>query len=168
MVWLDLEGTLIDDLSSRKWLDTSKIVLLNSNFGIFTWGWWDQSEIDWELIHSIEEKFSSARNNVLETKCVKVITKKDCMDFMFNNKLWFFDGWDNNFSNYRDGEKFNSFLQCMAEESFNEKFSKEECFIEMFKHEKLSWLYDDTIRDNKRITFIDNDNIIVLLNPLRI
>lgn len=96
MTWLDLEGTLIDDLSSRKWLDISKIVLLKSNFGIFTWGWWDQSEVDWDLIHSIEEKFSATRSDVLATKCVKVITKKDCMDFMFQKGLWSYDGWKMN------------------------------------------------------------------------
>lgn len=167
MTWLDLEGTLIDDLSSRKWLDISKIVLLKSNFGIFTWGWWDQSEVDWDLIHSIEEKFSATRSDVLATKCVKVITKKDCMDFMFQKGLWSYDGWENEFADYKNIE-CDKFQQCCAEEHFNSNWSKETCFIEMFKHEKLSWLYDDTIRDNKRITFIDNDNIIVLLNPLRI
>lgn len=160
MVWLDIEGTIIDDLSNRKWLDKGRIIVLGTKFGLFTWGWWDQSEIDWDLVHSIEERFSNKT-------CVKVITKKDCMDFMFNNKLWFFEGWDNNFSNYRDGEKFNSFLQCMAEESFNEKFTKEECFIEMFKKEKESWLFDDTIKDDKKITFLDNDNTILLFNPAK-
>lgn len=163
MTWLDLEGTLIDDLTSRNWMDTSNIIVLGVNFGIFTWGWWDQSEIDWELVHAIEERFST-RNGITKS-CTKVITKKDCMDFMFSQGHWFYDGWDNNFSNYRDGEKFNSFLQCCAEENFNEKFTKEDCFVEMFKSEKLSWLFDDTVKDNKKITFLDNDNTIVLFNP---
>ena len=164
MTWLDLEGTVIDNLSNRNWLDKGQIVIPHTEFGIFTWGWWDESEIDWNLIHAIEERFS---DNVIQHKCVKVLTKKDCMNWMFNHKLWFFDGWDNNFSNYRDGEKFNSFLQCMAEESFNEKFTKETCFIEMFKDEKYSWLFDDTIKEDKKIIFLDTDNTIVLFNPMK-
>lgn len=167
MVWLDLEGTVIDDLTNRNWLDTSKIIIPESEFGIFTWGWWDQSEIDWDLVHSIEERFSDEKIDFLIKKCTCVTTKKNCMDWMFKHKLWFFEGWENNFADCRNAEQFNSFLQCCAEENFNEKFTKEDCFVEMFKHEKLSWLFDDTIKENKKITFLDNDNTVVLFNPVR-
>lgn len=153
MVWLDLEGTVIDDLTNRNWLEKGQIVIPHAEFGIFTWGWWDKSEIDWNLIHAIEERFS---DNIIQHKCVKVLTKKDCMNWMFDNKLWFYDGWKN------ISEKIEL---CLAEENFNEKFTKEECFIEMFKNEKYSWLFDDTIKEDKKIIFLDLDNTILLFNP---
>lgn len=167
MVWLDLEGTIIDDLSNRNWLDTSKIAMLGSEFGIFTWGWWDETEIDWDLVHAIEERFSDEKIDFLKKKCTRVVTKKDCMDFMFTHGQWFFDGWKDGFEEYKKNVSNDSFLQCCAEENFNEKFSKEDCFVEMFKHEKLSWLFDDTIKDDKKITFLDNDNTVILFNPKR-
>lgn len=152
MVWLDLEGTVIDDLSNRNWLDKGKIIIPHTEFGIFTWGWWDETEIDWDLVHVIEERFS---DNIIQHKCVKVFTKKDCMRFMIANKMWWFDNFEN----------LTGMELCCAEEKFNEKFTKETCFIEMFKNEKYSWLFDDMIKEDKKIMFLDTGNTIVLFNP---
>lgn len=103
----------------------------------------------------------------LKKKCTRVVTKKNCMDFMFTHGQWFFDGWKDGFEEYKKNVSNDNFLQCCAEENFNEKFSKEDCFVEMFKHEKLSWLFDDTIKDDKKITFLDNDNTVILFNPMK-
>lgn len=140
MIWLDLEGTVIDDLWNRHWLQSNidnKIILPQSKFGIFTWGWFDKDDIDWDFVKLLETKLT---NNVVKKECIKVITKTDCMSWMRNNKKWF---WNKEL-------QFDAF----AEESFNEKFDKVRCFIEMFKHEPgIHWLFDDTIEDFAKINF---------------
>ena len=166
MVWLDLEGTVIDDLTNRNWLDNTKIIIPDSQFGIFTWGWWDETEIDYDLIQAIEERFSDKNNDFLKKKCKCIVTKKNCMNWMFDHKLWFFDGWENDFEEYKKIGYYKTQL-CFAEENFNEKFSKADCFIEMFKHEKVSWLFDDTIKEERKITFLSNDHTVVLFNPIK-
>lgn len=145
MIWLDLEGTIIDDLTNRNWLNENinDIVNQDDTFGIFTWGWFSKDEIDVVLIKLIENKLKMKFTG-------KVITKLDCMAFEHNRK-WFWSG---------DIEK-----DFEAECSFNEKFTKEACFIDMFKHSdgSINILFDDSIEDTKVITFLDTGNIIKLV-----
>lgn len=131
MIWLDLEGTIIDDLTNRNWLNKNindYILNQDDTFGIFTWGWFSADEIDVKLIKLIEKKLKMKFAH-------KVITKLDCMAFEHNHK-WFWSG---------DIEK-----DFEAECSFNEKFTKEACFIDMFKHSdgSINILFDDSIEDN--------------------
>lgn len=137
MVWLDLEGTVIDNLWDRNWLDDKidAIAVWGSKFGVFTWGWFYHSEVDMEFIHLLEKKVQI--NEAMPKTCVKIITKKDCMEAMISCGKWFWDGK----------------LDINAEMAFNEKFTKQDCFIQMFKHEDDSWLLDDSIEDTMSIHF---------------
>lgn len=142
MIWIDLEGTIIDDLWNKNWMqdNISKIAIPQHEFGIFTWGWKTHDEIDINLVAAIENK--------LNRHCEQVITKIDCMKFAETMKTW---TWNGNIHSME------------AELSFNEKFDKEKAFIEMFKSEKNSMLFDDTIVDSKVIKFLDTDNVITLM-----
>lgn len=150
MTWLDIEGTLIDDLENRNWLDLSNIVVCGYKFGLFTWGWYDHSEVDMDLVHLIEQKLQSP---FFSHDCAEIITKKDCMNFMHDKGLWTWKDWDPN-CKYDVG----------AELDFNSKFTKVSVFIEMFKDQHESWLFDDSIAESQKIQFLKSDNTIVLMN----
>lgn len=144
MVYVDIEGTVIDDLFEMNWLtdNIEKIKPhIKEEFGIFTFGWMHQSEVDKNFVKLLETKFNA--------KCVKIYTKSECMLSMYNRKKWF----------WNESDMFSS----EAEISFNEKFNKENCFIEMEK-DNCSTLIDDSIEESKIITFIDIGKTVALIS----
>lgn len=151
MLWLDLEGTIVDSLWDCNFLEKNiphieKFIEIYKadTVGIFTWGWMFHKEADDSFIAEICKR--------LKVKCSRVITKGDCMDWALANKLWF---WEN--------APANQVYSYEAEESFNEKFDKEKIFIEMFKNEDKSVLIDDTIKDSKRIYFMEKNTTLDLI-----
>lgn len=90
MILLDIEGTIIDDLWNRNWENENISAIKNwitsdhsdeKTFSIFTFGWLNHSDIDWALIHLIENK--------LELRCKDVFVKADVLNECLHFKAEF-------------------------------------------------------------------------------
>lgn len=152
MIFLDLEGTLIDDLENRTLLQNNIIPLkkaLNEwfdyhmiygkdrywgkKFGIFTFGWLRQSEIDFDLLHILEDNLDcvfATDNNMRPI----VITKETVMDKLKETGDFKFDDKPH--------------LSITKELCFNEQFTKQQAFIQYIKRtDNYGWsiLIDDQV-----------------------
>lgn len=151
MIFLDIEGTLIDDLNNRTLLQNNIIPLkeaLNEwfdyhmisgkdrhwgkKFGIFTFGWLRQDEIDFDLLYILEDNLDcvfATDNNMRPI----VITKEMVMDKLKESSD--FHCSDNISLNER-------------EILFNEQFTKQQAFIQYIKRTNdygWSQLIDDQV-----------------------
>lgn len=151
MIFLDIEGTLIDDLDNRTLLQNNIIQLkkaLNEwfdyhmiqgkdrhwgkKFGIFTFGWLRQDEIDFDLLYIIEDNLDcvfATDNNMRPI----IITKERVMDKL--KESGDFHCSDNISLNER-------------EIIFNEQFTKQQAFIQYIKRtDDYGWsmLIDDQV-----------------------
>lgn len=91
IVFIDIEDTVIDDLTTCNWLEENCAKIksfLEKNekqielVHIYTWGWTKNLEIDKEIILNIYEKLG-----VPTYSCGWCITKESSVDFCIN------DGW---------------------------------------------------------------------------
>lgn len=101
MVCIDLENTVIDDLENcnliHKNIDSicDSITLLDWNDGsllIYTWGWFNQKEVDKGIIETIVEEF---RKRDVKVDFVKTITKKDTIKEHIDMGKFFWYEWNN-------------------------------------------------------------------------
>ena len=151
MIFLDIEGTLIDDLNNRTLLQNNIIPLkkaLNEwfdyhmiygkdrhwgkKFGIFTFGWLRQDEIDFDLLYILEDNLDcvfATDNNMRPI----ILTKEMVMDKL--KESGDFHCSDNISLNER-------------EILFNEQFTKQQAFIQYIKRTNdYNWsqLIDDQV-----------------------
>lgn len=160
MLWIDLEGTVIDDLENRNWLNGNvrKIKqFINENcaeingIGILTFGWLNKNEIDDELVKMVGEKLGYNIGGVL--------VKEDFMAAARERTLW----------NY----PMDLPLDVSAEVSFSEKFSKVDIVARLFSAVggATNILIDDCVEKSVRMTFQpfkqghDMESIVELINP---
>ena len=151
MIFLDIEGTLIDDLNNRMLLQNNIIPLKKAlsewfdyhmiygkdrywgkKFGIFTFGWLRQDEIDYDLLYILEDNLDcvfATDNNIRPI----VITKEIVMNKL--KESGDFHCSDNISINER-------------EILFNEQFTKQQAFIQYIKRtNEYNWsqLIDDQV-----------------------
>lgn len=102
------------------------------SFGVFTFGWFEHSEIDFNMLKIFEDIFKVKLAKDIDGNPV-VVTKQDVMKLLRTKKIW----------HYNKDLK----LDTEAELLFNIHFSKQESFIHFIKN---SWwgksiLIDDQV-----------------------
>lgn len=145
MLLLDIEGTIIDDLTERNWVDETHLdkirdfVNVDGKFTIFTFGWLNHSEIDNDLIKLIAEKLGG--------ECVGVLTKADVLRVISG----------------KNTEEFTWYEEIRLTESHN---ITKESGLRAIRHnlDKTEViLIDDTV-ESVEMYFIDNCQQLTLMN----
>ena len=144
-IFLDLEGTIIDDLESYTFLENNCKKIKNfvktlpialESVNIFTWGWLRHEEIEKDIVKRISDNIGFNINSVL--------TKEDSL-----------------ISHARINCRFSIVLENYERELYDSGFTKEQSFIEMFRERSLSnpcILIDDQIEYTKTINFLGGTN----------
>lgn len=154
-IFLDLEGTIIDNLESCTFLENNCKKIKNflktlptaiESVNIFTWGWLKHEEIENDIIKSISDKIGFNINSVL--------TKEDSLIF-----------------NARINCRFSIVLENYERELYDSGFTKEQSFIEMFREHSLSnpcILIDDQIEYTKTINFLrgTDNKLLIEVTPI--
>lgn len=156
MICIDLENTVIDDLENCNLMHKNINDICNaikvfdwdvSSLLIYTWGWFNQKEIDKGVIETIVEEF---RKRDVKVDFVKTITKKDTIKEHIDMGKFFWDGE----------------IDGMCECSFNEQFNKESAFRNICRKGSLKEIkdlivFDDSFEEdvdmnfrNQRILFL--------------
>lgn len=169
MIFLDLEGTLIDDLENRNLLqdniksikvrmdyyfDCFRISEKNKHsgkrFGIFTFGWLEKKEIDFELIKIIENNLDMVLGYDSNENPM-IIVKETVMNNLRAH------------GNFKCAKGISIYEKEML---FNEQFNKQQAFIEFVKNEwrgTQQILIDDQV-ERINITFPLSKTMIKMFN----
>lgn len=138
MICIDLENTVIDDLENCNLMHKNIDDICNaikifdwdvSSLLIYTWGWFNQKEIDKGVIETIVEEF---RKRGAKVDFVRTITKKDTIKEHIDMGKFFWDGE----------------IDGMCECSFNEQFNKESAFRNICRKGSLKEIEDLIVFDD--------------------
>lgn len=144
IVFLDIENTIIDDLTNRQFIDDNceriKKFLKVADFVSFnTWGWITENEIDPTLIRQMLDRLEVDK----EKRLPQILVKEDSVDEAIRN------GW------LIELDKESAMCPGMMKEF---GLTKATCFISLAKATEVNepttfWLVDDLIDDFERLYF---------------